>query len=101
MRAALGFLADLDSLVSCIDYILTHFHYFPHNYRSDIMLVPLRNENIWKYFVKEIKLCTVKPREMELRFFEIPPSLNKISNTLESWNLVPIYELFDILCLCA
>ena len=29
MRAALGF----DSLVCCIHYV---FHYFPHNYRSDI-----------------------------------------------------------------
>ena len=38
------------------------------------MLVPLRNGNIWKYFVKEIELCTVKRRKIELRFFEIPPS---------------------------
>ena len=28
---------------------LTHFHYF----RFDIMLVPLRNGNIWKYSLKK------------------------------------------------
>ena len=59
MRAALGFLADVESLVCCIDYTLTHFHNFPHNYRSDIMLVPLRNGNIFEIFFKEIELCTV------------------------------------------
>ena len=49
-------------------------------------------------FINEIELCTVKPRKIELRFFEIPTNSKQISNRLESENIGPVYELFKILC---
>ena len=52
---SLPFICELhwvSSPVCCIHYILTNFHYFPHNYRSDIMLVPSRKGSIWKYSLK-------------------------------------------------
>ena len=71
MRAALGFLADLDTLMCCIHYILMHFHYFPHNYCSDIHDSSFAKRKYLEIFFKEIELCTVKSRKIELRFFKI------------------------------
>ena len=52
MRAALGF----DSLVCCIHYV---FHYYPHNYRSDMH----DNSFAKRKCSKEIELCIGKPRK--------------------------------------
>ena len=67
------------------------------NYRSDITLIPLRKQKYLEIFVTEIELHTLKRRKIELRFFEIPPNSKQISNTLESENIGPVYELFKIL----
>ena len=83
MRAALGFLVDLDSLVCCIPYILTHFHIFPHNYRSDIMLVPLRNGNIWKYSLKKSNFVQLNLGKLNSDFSKYPLIRNKFRT---HWN---------------
>ena len=78
MRAALGFLADLDSLVCCIHYMLTHFHNFPYNYRSDIMLVPLRNGNIWKCSLKKSHCVQINLGKFNSDFSKYPLIRNKL-----------------------